>query len=133
MAQFDLEKIWKTILAEIQTEVSGANFLTLFKNTSLLSLEENVATVSAPSTIVIDLLNKRFHDVIKKALDKHTGFDTNIIFVPRAPITQTKDAGPLFSLSEKPKAVGHLPRVRPDFTFQSFAVSGSFLINLHIT
>ena len=125
MLQFDLEKIWKTILAEIQTEVSGANFLTLFKNTSLLSLEENVATVSAPSAIVIDLLNKRFHEVIKKALDKHTGFDTNIIFVPRAPITQTKDAGPLFSLSEKPKAIGHLPRVRPDFTFQSFAVSGS--------
>ena len=34
------EDLWKKVLAEIQTEVSGANFLTLFKGTSLLSLED---------------------------------------------------------------------------------------------
>jgi chromosomal replication initiator protein len=64
MGSVDLEKLWKKVLAEIQTEVSGANFLTLFKNTSLLSLDENVATIAAPSSIVIDLLNKRFYEVI---------------------------------------------------------------------
>lgn len=121
----ELEKLWKKVLAEVQTEVSGANFLTLFKNTSLLSLEENVATIAAPSTIVIDLLNKRFYEIIKNAVDKHTKADTKIIFVPKAPVTVVKDAGPLFATSEKPKTIGHLPRIRPDYIFQNFAVSGS--------
>lgn len=119
--------LWKKILAEIQTEISSANFLTLFKNTSLISYEDNVATISAPSTMIIDLLNKRFYEVIKKTVDKHVGADTKLIFVPKTPsIISTKEAGPLFSSSPTPKAtVGHLPRIRADFTFQNFAVSGT--------
>ncbi len=119
--------LWKKILAEIQTEISSANFLTLFKNTTLISYEDNVATISAPSTMIIDLLNKRFYDVIKKTVDKHLGADTKLIFVPKAPaLAANKETGPLFSSAPTPKAsLGHLPRVRADFTFQSFAVSGT--------
>ncbi len=120
-------ELWKKILAEIQTEISSANYLTLFKNTSLISLEENVATISAPSTMIIDLLNKRFYDVIKKTVDKHVGSDTKLIFVPKTPaLKDSQEAGPLFSSVPTPKAsLGHLPRVRADFTFQNFAVSGT--------
>jgi chromosomal replication initiator protein len=127
MGQSDTENLWKKVLSEIQLEVSGANFLTLFKNTSLLSLEENVATIAAPSTIVIDLLNKRFYDLIKGAVDRQTKADTKIIFVPRTPTAKNQvDAGPLFTPSEKPaKPVGHLPRIRADYVFQNYAVSGS--------
>lgn len=119
--------LWKKILAEIQTEISSANFLTLFKNTSLISYQDNVATISAPSTMIIDLLNKRFYEVIKKTVDKHVGADTKLIFVPKTPsIIPTREAGPLFSSSPAPKAsIGHLPRIRADFTFQNFAVSGT--------
>ncbi len=121
------EELWKKILAEIQTEVSSAIFLTLFKRTSLLSFEESVATIAAPSTMIIDLLNKRFYEIIKKAVDKHTATDAKLIFVPKAPITTSVvDAGPLFSISTKPKQnFGHLPRVRVEYTFQNFAVSGT--------
>ena len=121
------EDLWKKVLAEIQTEVSGANFLTLFKGTSLLSLEDQVATIAAPSTMVIDLLNKRFYQLIKQAVDKNTRSDIKIIFVPKAPVYPLANdtIGPLFSISDKPKTIGHLPRVRPDYTFQNFAVSGS--------
>lgn len=126
MDQAGFEKLWKKVLAEIQTEVSGANFLTLFKNTSLISFEDSVATIAAPSTIVIDLLNKRFYEMIKTAVDKQTKVDTKIIFVPKAPVAKQQDAGPLFSSSPAPqKPIGHLPRIRADFTFQNFAVSGS--------
>lgn len=121
-----VDNIWEKVLAEIQTEVSSANFLTLFKNTSLVSYEDNVATIAAPSTMVIDLLNKRFYQIIKGVLDKQTGSATKLIFLPRAPLPKATQglSGPLFSFSEKPKSVAHLPRVRPDFTFQNFAVSG---------
>lgn len=121
-------ELWKKILNEIQTEVSSANFHTLFKGTSLISVEDGVATISAPSTMIIDLLNKRFYDIIKKTVDKHIGEGTKIILIPKSP-TQNQtpiETGPLFSPLEKPKAtIGHLPRVRPDYTFQNFAVSGT--------
>ncbi len=127
----NLANIWKTVLGEIEIEVSRANFLTLFKTTTLLSLEENAATIAAPSIILIDLLKKRFLGIIKKALDKQTGKDIEIIFVPKSiPPAQRGEKqeknGPLFDLSDKQKpTVGHLPRVRADFTFQTMAVSSS--------
>lgn len=125
MGQDELDKIWKNILAEIQTEVSGANFLTLFKKTSLLSYEENTVTIAAPSSIVIDLLKKRFNDLIKVAVDKQFGKNTKIIFVPKTPTQSTEDSGPLFDLDKRPKPSTKPPRIREDYTFQNYAVSGS--------
>jgi chromosomal replication initiator protein len=121
------QELWKKVLSEIQTEVSSANFLTLFKNTFLISYEDGVATIAAPSTMIIDLLNKRFLGVIKKVVDKHTGADTKIIFVPRTPSSSSPSdsIGPLFEASQKQKPIGHLPRVRPEYNFYNFAVSGS--------
>ncbi|MBI2028653.1 MAG: chromosomal replication initiator protein DnaA [Candidatus Levybacteria bacterium] len=124
---------WKKILGEIETEISKATYLTLFKSTALLSLENGVASIAAPSTMIIDLLQKRFYQTIKRTVDKHTGFDTKILFVPKViPIpsgqnTKTpKEEAPLFvHIEKKPTMVGHLPGVRPDYTFQTMAVSSS--------
>lgn len=122
--------LWKKILGEIETEVSRGNFVALFKPTALLSLEKNVASIAAPSTIVINLLQKRFYSIIKKTVDKHTNADTKIVFVPRIINKNPKEgeaAAPLFAQIEKNKApsIGHLPRVRADYTFQTLAVSST--------
>ena len=123
-----LEKLWGNVMQDMQKKISSANFHTLFKNTHLLSLEENIATVAAPSTMIIDLLQKRFAKDIETSLSTHVGKDVSLLFVPKA-LPQTKGGeadAPLFSppeTSPKPITIGHLPRVRPDFTFQNFAVS----------
>lgn len=125
-------KLWKKVLGEIETEVSRANFLTLFKTTGLLSFENGVATIAASSTMIIDLIQKRFYAVLKKTVDKHTGADTKIVFVPKV-INQNVDSkytdAPLFenleNVGKKEIIIGHLPRVRPEYTFQTMAVSSS--------
>ncbi len=126
--------LWKKILGEIETQVSKATFSTLFRRTSLISLEDSVATIAAPSTMIIDLLQKRFYDVIKKTVDKHTEIDAKIIFIPKTiEIVSEKDSGPLFVQQSRENeeerknvaSIGHLPRVRKDYTFQNFAVSSS--------
>ena len=61
----DLNKLWQTVLGEVEMEVSRANFLTLFKPTMLLSLNETTATIAAPSSMIIDLLQRRFYQIIK--------------------------------------------------------------------
>ncbi|HSX40574.1 MAG TPA: chromosomal replication initiator protein DnaA [Candidatus Saccharimonadales bacterium] len=122
-----LQALWEKALADIQVEVSKANFHTLFKKTALLSLEQNIATIAAPSTMILDLLQKRFSHVIKQALDKQTKSSISLIFIPKTiGVANVAPSGPLFSdMQEVKKPIGHLPRVRADYTFQNLAVSSS--------
>ena len=127
------EELWKNVLDEMEKKVSPANFHTLFKNTHLMSLEENIATIAAPSTMIIDLLQKRFAKDIQEIVNNQTGEDISLLFIPKAmPTVKAKeDDSPLFIQPDESKpmpvhkqtTIGHLPRVRPDFTFQNFAVS----------
>jgi chromosomal replication initiator protein len=126
----DNETLWRKVLGEIETEVSRGIFITLFKPTALLSIEDGVASIAAPSTMVIDLLQKRHYQIIKKTVDKYTKIDTKIVFVPKiinkGP-QENMSISPLFAQIEKKQApsIGHLPRVRGDYTFQNLAVSSS--------
>jgi len=122
--------LWKKVLGEVETEVSRGTFFALFKTTALLSLDNEIASIAAPSNMVIDLLQKRHYQIIKKALDKHTNIDTKIIFIPKIINKQSKEnisITPLFAQIEKKQEtpIGHLPRVRADYTFQTLAVSSS--------
>lgn len=121
------EKLWEYVLSEIKKTISSANFITLFKNTSLDSLSENIATITAPSTTIIDLLQKRYSAEIKALLDQKTGEKNDVLFIVKS-IARKESAqlqGPLFVQETKPvtSIVGHLPRVRADYTFENFAVS----------
>lgn len=122
--------LWKKVLGEIETEVSKGQFLTLFKPTGLLSLGNGIASIAAPSTMIIDLLQKRFYNIIKKTVDKYTNTDTKIIFIPKIinkDLKENLSIAPLFAQIEKKKEliIGHLPRVRADYTFQTLAVSST--------
>jgi chromosomal replication initiator protein len=125
----EINDLWIKILTDIELDISRANFLTLFKPTYLVSIEENVLTIAAPSTMIIDLLQRRFYEIIKKAADKHLGKDTKLVFVPKTAVNSTADSqknSPLFGEIEETKiSIGHLPRVRSDYTFDNMAVSSS--------
>lgn len=128
----DTITLWDTILTEMKQSISTANFTTLFKPTKLLSLDDDIATIAAPSSMVMDLLQKRFVITIQKRLSELTGRDISVLFIiktipqPKRE-KQTQEPGPLFaSQQQQVKAVaGHLPRVRADFTFDNFAVSST--------
>ncbi|HYK08406.1 MAG TPA: chromosomal replication initiator protein DnaA [Candidatus Eisenbacteria bacterium] len=126
-----IDTLWQHVLLDIEKEVSRANFLTLFRQTALLSLEENIATIAAPSTMVIDLLQKRFLPIIASSFEKNGKKGVDILFVAKtiaAPPKKDQEETPLFSTSPAPTpahVVGHLPRVRADFTFEALAVSDS--------
>ena len=130
------QQLWKTVLGEIETEISKANFLTLFKNTSLASLKGNTATITTPYPMIVNLLQNRFSAVIKKSLDKHTHANISLVFLSKTPPNgkgedESKN-GPLFTKNrgEQPTLITPtlpklLPRVRLDFTFATMAVSTS--------
>jgi chromosomal replication initiator protein len=126
-----LAPLWNKVLADIKPKVSDGNYGVLFKSTYLLSLDDDIATIAAPNTMIINLLNKRFLTDIKTLLDTYTGKDLTVLFVPKAPLPSDKksarEEGPLFTedKTQSKPMVGHLPRVRPEYTFSNFAVSSS--------
>lgn len=130
----DLQETWKTALGEIETEVSRAQFLTFFKKSALISIDDKTATIAIQSSIGIDLLQKRFSGVIKTALKKNTGNEYKLSFVAKTipPKNGADKTGPLF-LQElespqpqtAPKPLKQLTRVRPEFRFETLAVSSS--------
>lgn len=130
-----LTHVWTKVLDEIKPRVSEGNFGTLLKPTKLLSLDAGVATIAAPSPIIINMLQDRFVEDIKKLLEKHGEEKiATVIFVPFAVTPslkkKTKDNPLLFDQDASqapvaPATIGHLPRVRADYTFGNFAVSSS--------
>lgn len=125
-----LDTLWNHVLLDMEKEVSRANFLTLLKPTALVSLEEHIATIAAPSPMIIDLLQKRFLSIIRSSFEKNGKKDVDVLFITK---TITHDSPknelntPLFAQTKSSinPVVGHLPRVRPDFTFETLAVSDS--------
>lgn len=128
----DRTTLWQSVLKEMQKTVSKGNYITLFRPTDLVSLDHGVATISAPSTMVMDLLRKRFGTELKAHLDRLTGEAYTLEFVIRTAPTRQEPSpetpsAPLFTEAPAtvPLSLGHLPRVRPDYTFPNFAVSSS--------
>ena len=75
-----MEDIWQAVLDEIQIEVSKPTYLTFFQNTYLISLENDIATIGAPTYITAQYIEKRYYALIKKSLDKKVNKDVSLIF-----------------------------------------------------
>jgi chromosomal replication initiator protein len=135
----DLSLLWNKILDDIKKEVSLGTFLALFRQTHLLELRTDTAVIAAPSLMVTDLLQKRHLSLVQEIVEKHCNMPLTIHFVVKAlPLSEKvkSESSPLFVPEEKdlPQNLdvkreivvnGHLPRVRADYTFENFAVSGS--------
>lgn len=127
--------LWKNVLEELKLSVSRAIFQTLFQNTSLVSLENNVATIGCPSGYIQNLIETRYYSLIKDILDRHNKANHSLVFTIRTIASPLTDSGPLFAQPTPPMAGSFssqvLPpaqtdhRLRPDFTFDNLAVSSS--------
>jgi chromosomal replication initiator protein len=133
-----LETVWNTVLTDFKPTVSNGNFNAILKPTALLSLEDDIATIAAPSKWILEIIQKRFADQIKEHLTRQIGKDVDLLFIIKTiPLKKKSKSevstladGPLFTQDQKTTEpikpfVGHLPRVRPDFTFDTFAVSST--------
>ena len=64
----DTKQIWNDCLVEIETNISGANFNTWFKNTHIAKEDQGTLYIGVPNEFVKDWLNNKFHKLIVKTL-----------------------------------------------------------------
>jgi chromosomal replication initiator protein len=60
--------VWQAVLGEIELSVSRGNFMTWFKNTSLLKQDEDALVVGVPNIFIKQQLEKKYNDLILATL-----------------------------------------------------------------
>lgn len=133
--------LWQAVLTELQLTLSKAIFSAWFAKTKILTIKKigkkrQIIEVAVANPFAKNTIEERYLGQVKEILDRITSFKNELKFVvkPEAVNHQTptpRPTGPLFSLDyDKEKKVMIKKAIekvglRPDFTFESFAVSST--------
>jgi chromosomal replication initiator protein len=62
------DHLWETALAQIQLDISEANFNTWFKGTNISTLSNNKAVIAVPNAFAREWIESKYHKIILKAI-----------------------------------------------------------------
>lgn len=126
--------LWQAITAELQINLSSSNYSTWITPCKLLEIKEingdrQILQITLPSSFHKDIVENRYYGQIKEIADRLSSKKTEIVFQVAALAAKKKPVGPLFTLDEEKnerllEAIKK-SRLRPDLTFETFAVSSS--------
>ncbi len=77
-----LSEIWDTALSLIKEDIAEATFKTWFDKTQLISVEENMATVSCHNDFAANWLDERFSNLITGILENILKMSVEVRFIP---------------------------------------------------
>ena len=128
--------MWKTVLGEIELSVSKGNFVTWFKNTRLVSVNDQAVVIGVPNVFIQNQLEKRFKEMLVEIIQKNGVSDPKISF-QNLPVSQTRKDDEVVVLthtanapSAKPQTVDGITHsyragINTRYTFDNFVVGGS--------
>lgn len=132
----DKDKAWTTVLENLKITLSTANFATWFPLTFIISFktinkERQITEIGCPSVFVSNTIENRYYGLIKETLDQVTKKKNDLVFIikeNKKGERKSAEEKPLFRKrgQEKNKEVSEVIQkigLRPDFNFESFAVS----------
>jgi len=121
------EELWQAVLAQIQLNISQANFATWFKNTEINSFKEGKVIVSVPNSFVKEWLENKYNKAIFKILhDLSEGIKdvkyiigrSNLKIIKTAPIVLPETD----QLEFQEFKIDKETNLNPRYTFDSFVV-----------
>lgn len=125
------QELWQTVLAQIQLNISPANFATWFANTKIASQEEGTVIVSVPNSFAKEWLEQKYNkEILKilKALDssiKEISYQIDFPAVKtREPIKQQPKPQelPAEQLGFAELEMDKETNLNPKYSFQNFIV-----------
>lgn len=66
-------EIWQAVLAELELSISKANFITWFKNTTIIACHDGQVVLCVPNAFTRAWLEKKYHLLIIKSVERITG------------------------------------------------------------
>lgn len=126
------EKIWKAVLEGMKVTVSAGTFNALIRQTELITISDSgdrlICEVGCSSGMTKTMLEQRFRGQLAEELKRITEKDCEIRFVisaQRSTRSPQEEKGlPLFTERDNSEEIKRA-RLRPEFTFDNYAVSGS--------
>ena len=133
----DLKSTWKETLEIIKVSVSPAIFSTWFSQTHLSKINDLdkraiIAEIGCSTSYSKNTIESRYFGLIQDFLNKVLGKDCDITFSVKEDPDKIKNSqeniSPLFQTQEEDKDLLMILKnahIRPNYTFENFAVSGS--------
>jgi chromosomal replication initiator protein len=94
-------ELWQAVLGEVELSVSHASFVTWFKNTQLLTLEDERLVVGVPNVFIKQQLERKFNDLIKGIVQKN-GVNPKVIDYKIHSVATRQPTDEPVTLSAKP-------------------------------
>lgn len=127
--------LWQAVLGEIELSVSRGNFVTWFKNTSLLRESDDLIVIGVPNVFIKQQLEKKYRDFLLQTLHKNGAAASTIEFKIHSGLTPKAKEEELIVLNEVPShglpnepvpanPVSHAYRqgLNERYTFENFIV-----------
>lgn len=132
------DSLWQAVLGEVELSVSRGNFITWFKNTALLRLDDESAVIGVPNVFIKQQLERKYNDLIVDTLRKN-GVSAAVEYKIHSPLTHQKSepeaavlqpSSPRNSVQKpsiqkaQPNALAHTYRqgLNERYTFDNFIV-----------
>lgn len=131
------EKLWQTVLENLKITLSPASFNTWFSQTFIVNIKplekkRQIVEIGCPNAFVSQTIENRYYGLIKDILDQNTQRKNDLVFLVRQAPKNRKPVKlkdiPLFEKPEDNAEVKEAIRksgLRPDFNFDTFAVSST--------
>jgi len=122
------EKLWQAALAEIELNISKANFITWFRSTSIYSIKDAGVVVSVPNSFSKEWLENKFNKLILKTLRNISPDIKEISF-----ITESKKQPLSSTRRQTPQKTIFYPPLNDQLSFEQFGVDKETNLNPRYT
>ncbi len=137
MAKMTNEEIWQAVLGEMELVISSASFVTWFKNTSILSIENGRVNIRVPHGFAKEWLENKYNRHIMRALrnfiEDVREISCSVMATPPTPTIKKEidsvisSPTPLTAAISQKKSSPHknlslLSNLNPKYTFENFVV-----------
>lgn len=87
------DSLWQAVLGEIELSISRGNFITWFKNTALLRLDDESVVIGVPNVFIKEQLERKYSELIVDTLRKN-GVTAKVEYKIHSPLTHQKEEAP---------------------------------------
>lgn len=122
-------EIWQAVLSELELSISKANFITWFKNTGIVSLQQGQALLCVPNTFTQAWLEKKYHQTIIKSLERITGKPIKKLEYKIDNIKNISDPAIFSTADSAPSISSPAPEQMPSYSQPASPSNGGFTLN----
>jgi chromosomal replication initiator protein len=132
--RIDLPKVWSAALGVLQLGLTKANFETWFKDTTVVSEEDDVFCIGVPNAFAREWLENKYRPQVREALQHIVGRTVDVRFVTTASTPRAASIRPAVAPAGPAAAPATAPDRResplaavmnPRYTFSTFVVGSN--------